>query len=178
MTAPFLPSDELLDAVYVAQQHGTTAAAQWLGVSTDTMRGVRRQHDPTYTRGPGRPTTEEVLRAKPRAGCNCGMCVGHRGTAEIKRQQSLLPRRTLPVVLGDRPDWMAKANCAGMDPEVWFPGRGRPTGDLKAICAACEVRGECREYGLDEKFGMWGGLSERERRRARRARRGHLGAAS
>ena len=69
-------------------------------------------------------------------------------------------------------DWMARANCMGVDPDLFFPERGVPTLEAKAVCRACVVRDDCLEYALDngEKFGIWGGLSERERRRLRRAR--------
>jgi WhiB family redox-sensing transcriptional regulator len=59
--------------------------------------------------------------------------------------------------------WQDQANCLGVDPDLFFPERGASTR---------VVRGECLEYALvnGEKFGIWGGLSERERRRLRRAR--------
>ncbi len=66
--------------------------------------------------------------------------------------------------------WQADALCAQVDPEAFFPEKGGSTRDAKRICAACDVRAECLEYALqnDERFGIWGGLSERERRRLRR----------
>jgi WhiB family redox-sensing transcriptional regulator len=74
-----------------------------------------------------------------------------------------------PVV--DEPDWQERALCAQTDPEAFFPEKGGSTREAKRICAGCEVRAECLEYALahDERFGIWGGLSERERRRLRRA---------
>lgn len=68
--------------------------------------------------------------------------------------------------------WLEKAACAGVDPELFFPGRGESTREARAICAGCEVRATCLEHALDagEKFGIWGGKSERERRRIRRQR--------
>jgi len=73
------------------------------------------------------------------------------------------------------PDALAFMNqgaCNGTDPALFFPGRGESTTDAKAICARCPVRQECLDYALDhtERFGIWGGLSERERRRIRRQR--------
>ena len=69
------------------------------------------------------------------------------------------------------PDWQERALCAETDPEAFFPEKGGSTREAKRICAGCEVRAECLEYALaqDERFGIWGGLSERERRRLRRA---------
>jgi WhiB family redox-sensing transcriptional regulator len=67
--------------------------------------------------------------------------------------------------------WQERALCAQTDPEAFFPEKGGSTREAKRICAGCEVRAECLEYALahDERFGIWGGLSERERRRLRRA---------
>jgi WhiB family redox-sensing transcriptional regulator len=69
------------------------------------------------------------------------------------------------------PDWQERALCAQTDPEAFFPEKGGSTREAKRICAGCEVKAECLEYALaqDERFGIWGGLSERERRRLRRA---------
>jgi WhiB family redox-sensing transcriptional regulator len=68
-------------------------------------------------------------------------------------------------------DWQERALCAQTDPEAFFPEKGGSTREAKRICAGCEVRAECLDYALahDERFGIWGGLSERERRRLRRA---------
>ena len=68
--------------------------------------------------------------------------------------------------------WQEEANCLGVDPDLFFPERGASTREAKAVCRSCEVRSECLEYALahGEKFGIWGGLSERERRRVRRQR--------
>jgi len=66
--------------------------------------------------------------------------------------------------------WQADALCPQTDPEAFFPEKGGSTRDAKKICANCEVRSNCLEYALenDERFGIWGGLSERERRKLRR----------
>ena len=66
--------------------------------------------------------------------------------------------------------WQADALCAQTDPEAFFPEKGGSTRDAKKVCAACNVRSQCLEYALanDERFGIWGGLSERERRRLRK----------
>ncbi|MEI8001188.1 MAG: WhiB family transcriptional regulator [Actinomycetes bacterium] len=68
--------------------------------------------------------------------------------------------------------WQERANCLGVDPDLFFPERGASTREAKAVCRGCEVRDDCLEYALanGEKFGIWGGLSERERRRVRRQR--------
>lgn len=83
-----------------------------------------------------------------------------------------------PIYLGipslrddDALAWQADALCAQTDPEAFFPEKGGSTREAKRICENCEVRAQCLEYALqnDERFGIWGGLSERERRRLRRA---------
>jgi WhiB family redox-sensing transcriptional regulator len=74
--------------------------------------------------------------------------------------------------VADIPDWKSRANCMGVDPDLFFPERGMSTREAKEVCRGCVVREDCLEYALanGEKFGIWGGLSERERRRIRRAR--------
>lgn len=63
--------------------------------------------------------------------------------------------------------WQEQALCAQTDPEAFFPDKGGSTREAKRICVGCEVKQECLEYALanDERFGIFGGLSERERRR-------------
>jgi WhiB family transcriptional regulator, redox-sensing transcriptional regulator len=68
--------------------------------------------------------------------------------------------------------WWDLANCLGVDPDLFFPERGASTREAKEVCRGCVVRMDCLEYALtnSEKFGIWGGMSERERRRIRRQR--------
>lgn len=68
--------------------------------------------------------------------------------------------------------WQDLANCRGADPDLFFPERGASTRTAKSICRECSVRVECLEFAIvsSEKFGIWGGLSERERRKIRRER--------
>ena len=56
--------------------------------------------------------------------------------------------------------WQERALCAQTDPEAFFPEKGGSTREAKRVCATCEVREEC--------FGIWGGMSERERRKLKR----------
>lgn len=62
--------------------------------------------------------------------------------------------------------WKFEGLCSQTDPEQFFPERGGSVRKAKAVCGACTVQEECLEYALanGEKFGVWGGLSERERR--------------
>ena len=66
--------------------------------------------------------------------------------------------------------WQERALFAQTDPEAFFPEKGGSTREAKKVCLSCEVRSECLEYALenDERFGIWGGLSERERRRIKK----------
>ena len=66
--------------------------------------------------------------------------------------------------------WQDRALCAQTDPEAFFPEKGGSTREAKRVCTSCDVRADCLEYALahDERFGIWGGLSERERRKLKR----------
>ena len=66
--------------------------------------------------------------------------------------------------------WVINALCAQTDPEAFFPDKGESTREAKKMCGRCEVTEECLRHALDndERFGVWGGLSERERRRLKR----------
>ncbi|WP_230401952.1 WhiB family transcriptional regulator [Sanguibacter suaedae] len=66
--------------------------------------------------------------------------------------------------------WQERALCAQTDPEAFFPEKGGSTREAKKVCVGCEVRSECLDYALenDERFGIWGGLSERERRKLKK----------
>lgn len=70
--------------------------------------------------------------------------------------------------------WQLHAECVPRAGEVdFFPARGESTRDAKAVCAVCPVASDCLEFALRLKVahGVWGGLSERERRNLRRDRR-------
>lgn len=71
------------------------------------------------------------------------------------------------------PEWHERARCAETDPEAFFPEKGQSTREPIAICAQCEVRPECLEWALDtgQRFGVAGGMSERQRARLQTARR-------
>lgn len=68
-------------------------------------------------------------------------------------------------------EWMSDALCAQVTTEEFFPEKGGSTKFPKSICAACPVRDACLQYSIDtnQSHGIWGGLSERERRPLRRA---------
>lgn len=79
---------------------------------------------------------------------------------------SLIPAEQIEGELA----WQVDALCAQTDPEAFFPEKGGSTRDAKKVCGACTVKQECLDYALanDERFGIWGGLSERERRKLRK----------
>lgn len=77
-------------------------------------------------------------------------------------------------------DWFDQAACKGCDPQLFHPERGANVAvrEAKKVCHGCPVQQECLEWALehDERLGVWGGMSERQRRRIRnkdgRSRRG------
>jgi WhiB family transcriptional regulator, redox-sensing transcriptional regulator len=73
----------------------------------------------------------------------------------------------------DRTAWISLARCRDMDPKIFFPNDGPGVEVAKRICAECLVRRACLEYALDNQIhhGVWGGTSERERRRITKRRR-------
>ncbi|WP_194821273.1 WhiB family transcriptional regulator [Micromonospora sp. S-DT3-3-22] len=79
---------------------------------------------------------------------------------------------TLRLAFDALPAWHEQANCRGTDTDEFYPDKGGTTRTAKRICARCPVQAECRQDAIDrrEPFGVWGGLSERERRQVRRQR--------
>jgi WhiB family redox-sensing transcriptional regulator len=69
--------------------------------------------------------------------------------------------------------WRQKGACRGLDPAIFYPAADDDAGQAKAICAGCPVRVQCLEHALTnrEHDGIWGGATERERRRLLRQRR-------
>ena len=104
-------------------------------------------------------TASHTVQAFPTIGSSIRSTSGFRGCAVRSRSTTAI-----------RSAWQTDALCAQTDPESFFPEKGGSTRDAKRICSSCDVRGECLEYALqnDERFGIWGGLSERERRKLKR----------
>jgi WhiB family transcriptional regulator, redox-sensing transcriptional regulator len=69
--------------------------------------------------------------------------------------------------------WRSKAACQGLDPEIFYPLDDDEAQEAKTVCSTCTVRESCLEHALGyrEKEGVWGGATERERRRIIRQRR-------
>lgn len=80
--------------------------------------------------------------------------------------------KLIEALVLDKLSWQDFANCSGTDQDLFFPERGASTRKAKAICGACTVKAECLEFAITqgERFGIWGGMSERERRKIRRQR--------
>ena len=74
---------------------------------------------------------------------------------------------------GNHPKWMAEGRCAGVATTMFFPTNSSEVTAAIAVCEACAVRAECLDYALRHGIGngIWGGCSERERRRIARRRR-------
>ena len=72
----------------------------------------------------------------------------------------------------ERPDWMKQAACRGVDPEVFYPTTTSGVKRAVQYCTGCPVRVDCLLYAINigEEWGIWGGLTERDRRRVRRGR--------
>jgi WhiB family redox-sensing transcriptional regulator len=69
--------------------------------------------------------------------------------------------------------WRLKGACRGLDPAIFYPVSEEDAEEAKAVCANCPVREPCLEWALGtrEHDGVWGGATERERRRMIRQRR-------
>ena len=69
--------------------------------------------------------------------------------------------------------WMSEGNCAEKDPAIFFPSYGVGVEKAKRICNGCGFQNQCLEYALINRVehGVWGGASERQRRRILKARR-------
>lgn len=95
-------------------------------------------------------------------------------TPGVNNQFSYPAEPTYPtprdVEEGDPLAWQQDGLCAQTDPEAFFPEKGGSTRDAKKVCTTCDVKDRCLQYALDndERFGIWGGLSERERRKLKR----------
>ncbi len=92
------------------------------------------------------------------------------GRDDARKHLALVPNDFDQLFEEVEDQWQDRALCAQTDPEAFFPEKGGSTREAKRICQGCEVKPECLEFALhnDERFGIWGGLSERERRRLKR----------
>lgn len=75
------------------------------------------------------------------------------------------------AAIAEPPAWYGDAACPSTDPEAFYPEKGGSTQPDKAVCLSCSVRSKCLAYALErnEAHGVWGGLSEKQRRQLKRA---------
>ena len=93
----------------------------------------------------------------------------------MSSQLHVTPVPAKQVPFDDSPTaWMAQGNCRNYPPSTFFPSDGVGVDRARAICKGCPVSDTCLEYALTERIehGVWGGCSERERRRILKRRRG------
>ncbi len=74
---------------------------------------------------------------------------------------------------GEQLHWQDFALCAQTDPDIFFPEKGGSTTPATSVCSACSVRSQCLDYAIshDIRHGIWGGMSDNDRRRISRERR-------
>jgi WhiB family transcriptional regulator, redox-sensing transcriptional regulator len=84
-----------------------------------------------------------------------------------------MPRIENPIEIDTVTAWMSDGNCRNYPPAVFFPSDGVGVDRARKICLGCPVAEPCLEYALQERIehGVWGGCSERERRRILKRRR-------
>lgn len=72
--------------------------------------------------------------------------------------------------------WVREAACRNMNPDIFFPDQSESAELAKEVCRSCPVRRPCLEYALayHERFGIWGGLSDRNRNRIKKARSAYV----
>jgi len=68
------------------------------------------------------------------------------------------------------PAWMDDALCVQVDTELFFPEKGASSRPARSVCRSCLVRKDCLDWSVEtgQRFGVWGGMSERQRRKIRR----------
>jgi WhiB family redox-sensing transcriptional regulator len=86
----------------------------------------------------------------------------------VEATVSVAPERLIDIAgLPKPPAWTEQALCAQVDHDAFFPEKGGSVRSAKRTCEQCPVKAPCLKYALDnrERFGIWGGVTERERRR-------------
>lgn len=99
-----------------------------------------------------------------------GVTVEVTGVAGVPRAAAE-PRPPTPATTRDN-SWRDDALCAQTDPTVFFPDKGESPTAARRVCFACPVRRECLTHAVaaPEPWGVWGGLTARQRRRLTRGR--------
>lgn len=133
---------------------GAAALAAML-VSGQTLEGIAAVHERHVS------TIQSLLN---QAGYSTKTGLPLRPSAEqIERPRNLVTPFQFPA-------WMNDGLCAQTDPEAFFPEKGGSTREAKSVCSRCTVQAECLDYAIEnnERFGIYGGLSDRERRKLQR----------
>jgi WhiB family redox-sensing transcriptional regulator len=114
------------------------------------------------------PVTRDVRNRRDQIGVGAAV-TGHNPRL-IDIFAVLHPRPVSNRVAPEDLSWQDRGLCAETDPDAFFPEKGGSTREAKRVCRSCEVREPCLAYALehDERFGIYGGMSERERRRLKR----------
>src|SRR5689334_2802521 len=125
----------------------------------------------------GLAISDPGLTSSVRQACNSHSVVHACGAIQWQGSKGRTTMRAELFLLepeGEELGWQDRALCAQTDPEAFFPEKGGSTREAKKVCLTCEVRDECLESALmnDERFGIWGGLSERERRKLKKSAAG------
>lgn len=121
----------------------------------------------------------DLFRAPPCAVVRAGSMIGAAGGPGALVDPALIERFSLSgtilamhieTITPADTAWQAQALCAQTGADFFFPEPGSSVREAKRICGMCEMRTACLEYALgnDERFGVWGGLSEKERLALRR----------
>lgn len=109
------------------------------------------------------------VRLDPQGLANRFRAAGFMPTGESERdyRRRLMKEHLATKLLTYKEPWMRDAICAQVDPEMFYPDKGGSTAEAKRICQGCPARQPCLEFGLanNERFGIWGGVSERDRRK-------------
>lgn len=108
-------------------------------------------------------TLSEPVLTNPEANLNIATTVEANVVADTEAQERVRAN----------PNWRVLGSCATKHyPDLWFESEATSHAAAKLVCQNCEIRKECLEYAMEEKinYGMWGGLTERERRRLKKER--------
>ena len=144
-----------------------------MGAAQGMWNGQKVYPDPRFDT---RNAAEHGTASRYAHGCRCDQC---RYAAQVKqreyRQRTMLREGAMHRAYKKRPeDWKDDAQCVGQPVDVFFPERGESTAEAKKLCAGCPVTQQCLEYSLSTvpvMPGVWGGLSDQERRKLKRTRR-------
>jgi len=166
-------------ALYICGYPQDTLATLEMGDMSETVRMLHERFIPPVAEIAVVPVSTVALELSKQAIKSVAPQSPRNGSGKPKnvRSKGLTPDEWASAIR-EEPDnnrddplaWQKGSICGQTDPEAFFPEKGGSTRDAKKICANCDVREKCLRYALDndERFGIWGGLSERERRKLRK----------